>query len=394
VRRDYKRVVAALDRRPLRGLFVDARGRRHRARVVGADVLDLLIAGDLDPLLRGQLPAALHGAAGGDPALLLRLLGTASPDDVSSPQEMSDALFVATTCEETQFPWSRTASTDQRLQALTGALQAIGSAPFLPFDFKSVVQESPLSMCAQWPVAPVAPAVPTGPITGVPTLILSGQEDLRTPVEDAWRLAENIAGASVVAVSDTGHSVLGTAPTSCPLRQVVRFFSGQPTQSCLSRRTPAVAPLPPSALSRVRPVAGTHGAAGGVLGAVRDTVGDAASSYAIAELEGAGPAVRLPGLRAGSYRITPSTVALRGAEYVPGVIVDGKLRATAAGALLGTVRVRAPHGLSGTVTLEPRGALRAHLGGQTVRARVVAATASAARVRLVAPARRPLLRMR
>src|SRR5439155_1624278 len=81
----------------------------------------------------------------------------------------------------------------------------------------------------------------------------SGQEDLRTPLEDAWRLAGNIAGASVVAVANTGHSVLGTAPTSCPLRQVVRFFSGQPTESCASSHTASVAPLPPASLSRVHP---------------------------------------------------------------------------------------------------------------------------------------------
>jgi hypothetical protein len=127
---------------------------------------------------------------------------------------------------------------------------------------------------------------------------------------------------------------------------------------------------------------------------VRATVDDAISSYAVGALEGAGPVQRLPGLRAGSYRVTPSAVDLRRAEYVPRVVVDGTLHATAAGALVGSLKVRAPRGLSGVVTLQRGGGVRARLGHQVLRAHASAVAASIARARHAVPLRPLRLRIR
>ena len=49
----------------------------------------------------------------------------------------------------------------------------------------------------------------------VPVLILSGRDDLRTPLEDARRTAAQYPNARLLAVPGVGHSVLRTDPTGC-----------------------------------------------------------------------------------------------------------------------------------------------------------------------------------
>src|SRR5204863_380480 len=77
--------------------------------------------------------------------------------------------------------------------------------------------------------APVA----TGPLPQVPTLILEGQADLRTPLEDGQAVANQIGpSATVVAIPHTGHSVLGSDLSNCGTNAVTAFFGGQQPSAC------------------------------------------------------------------------------------------------------------------------------------------------------------------
>ena len=60
----------------------------------------------------------------------------------------------------------------------------------------------------------------------MPTLILQGGEDLRTPPEGSARLAAAIPGAERVVVPGVGHAVVGGDPSGCGLRALQRFVEG------------------------------------------------------------------------------------------------------------------------------------------------------------------------
>jgi hypothetical protein len=83
---------------------------------------------------------------------------------------------------------------------------------------------------------------------------------------------------------------------------------------------------------------------------------------------GAQGAQNLPGLRAGSYRFTDTSMTVRRAVYIPGVVVSGKLNETRSHVLAGLlhVSVRGQRSLSGTVRVDRHGGLRARLGRVTV----------------------------
>ena len=82
------------------------------------------------------------------------------------------------------FPWQRSAPAATRLAEATGALKALPSADFYPFDAATALDNSLISACAGWPDASAASAQ-TGVLPNVPTLILSGAQDLRTPTSNA-----------------------------------------------------------------------------------------------------------------------------------------------------------------------------------------------------------------
>ena len=49
-----------------------------------------------------------------------------------------------------------------------------------PFDRTTALFASPtLQLCSRWPSAPAEPAIQDGPFPAVPTLVLSGEDDLR-----------------------------------------------------------------------------------------------------------------------------------------------------------------------------------------------------------------------
>ncbi len=132
-----------------------------------SDLLAILLAGDLNPTLRAELPGSMRAALRGDAAPLLRLavrseglttglkLTGRQSDEQSSD---SDALFLATTCEEAAFPWTRAGGAQQRYDEVTAAAQQIPKAQLGPFSPAAAVQGGPVPYCLGWPDASPAPA--------------------------------------------------------------------------------------------------------------------------------------------------------------------------------------------------------------------------------------------
>lgn len=253
---DLTALVARIARRgPLQGIRYDGRGRPQRVAITREALLALLLGGDFDPFGRALVPGAVRAALDGDTALLARMLGGDAVAGLDSDSGDSDALFVATSCEDGGVPWAIGTPLDQRAAALETELRGIPADSLAPFD-RATVRRSGIGYCRRWPEAPIAQ--PAAPLPDVPTLILSGDDDLRTPRKDALTLAARMPSATLVTVPESGHSVLSSDITSCSRRALVRFFAGKRARDCKYHPPREFAPQQPPPL-RVSQLAPFHG---------------------------------------------------------------------------------------------------------------------------------------
>ena len=340
--RDLSRLAKRLERRPLRGRVFNSRGRARRVGLSLGDLYAVTITSDLAASLRAQLPSAYRSALEGDPAPLLRTL--ASPGiraGVAQSEEVDRLNFVtgtATLCAESPFPWSPASAPDRgRDRLLNQRVAQLGSRAFRPFGPGVAVGIGTVTpSCLRWPsVPPPAPVSAAGP--SVPTLVLSGLEDFRTPIENARSVAAGYPNARLLPIPYAGHSVVGSDPSGCAALAAFTFLEGgTPPATCpRRRRLIPVAPRAPLSLRALKPL-GPKGAQGRTIRATTRTIDDALAQV----IDGSGP-VRAGGLRGGrlSFRPRTSSIKLTGYRYLPGVRVSGTLKVTVGPRLSGRLRV-------------------------------------------------------
>jgi pimeloyl-ACP methyl ester carboxylesterase len=357
------RLVARLSRRALRTAIADNRGTPHRVPVTLEEAYALLLASDLDPFVRADLPAAIRSANNGDGAYLARDLLIASTgaggDAVAraaqarAPSAIDEGRFLATTCIEARLPWRPDSPVAGRPQALAAQLQAL--APQLaPFPAPLVASFSAEPACAFWPpVAPPSPVSRTAP--AVPTLILSGREDLRSPVEDARREAAFYPNVRLLTVPDVGHSVLSNDLSSCATRGLAAFLANGPVANCpRADRLIEPASFIPAHIGSLPPAPGVGGLPGRTLTAFGATLADSTRQLLRTVL--GGPR-RVGGLRRGTVTLSAprripfraGRLTLRNYETVVGVRVSGAL--IASDPLRARFTISGPSAAAGTLTL-------------------------------------------
>ncbi len=366
--RDPVADVAALVRRmaatgPARGTLTDRRGRPRRASLSRYDVFSSLVSGDFEPALRSEYPGAVKAALGGDPAPLLRLKrrSIALESEGFAPEELSTALYAATTCEEARLPWPRAAPFAQRPGLSAAAAGQLSPALIAPFDAATVTGGDVLDLCSRWPRSARDPVPGPGPLPDVPTLLVEGADDLRTPVETAVDMARGRPRTQVVSVAGVGHSP-GSA-SRCASRLAPLFLGGRRVaRTCRDSRSPAPSGVPPRSLrglSALRAVGLTF----------NDLVADTPFTGG-----GAGT-----GLRSGRYALSDRSGALRlrSFSFVPGLRLSGRIADFDSDhRRRGAVKVGGPRGYRGTLRF--RGAsVSGRLGGRRVRARLGVSAASA-----------------
>ena len=375
---DVEALVRRLGRAPLRGQLLDNNGSARRARLGREDLFAVLLAGDLNPVVRAGFPGAVRAALDGDAAPLLRLSQRAYAVDGAPPPAhvLSAALYAATTCEETSFPWARTAPPDPvaRRAGAEAAAAALPASAFLPFDRATAVNNDIVDLCGRWMAAPAFPGFAQGPFPDVPLLVLEGEEDLRTPVESAQRVAASFPHARLLVVPGVGHSALGADASGCTRVAFGRFMEGRRVRRRCRRTRREFLPMPPPPLGigDVRPAPGVPGARGRLLAAIGTTLHDVAFD-AIAALN-LDPSARDfahgGGLRAGSYRLDArGHLWLRRLAFVPGVRLEGRIRNFVnTRRQRGRIRVEGARGLpDGFITIRGR-RMRGVLGGRRVAA--------------------------
>jgi pimeloyl-ACP methyl ester carboxylesterase len=260
---DLQKLVGQLEQAPMRAKRpVTLAGCSTRVAITRSRLFGLFQNADEDPKLLSQLPVAINKAANGDPYQLSVLISVNSPklalcalfeifknlfphgrssiDQQLFAQAFSPGEQVATLCEESNLPWPRESLPSQRGNYAQEALNEMPDSAFAPFDRATVLSASLVSSCKFWPEAPDPPTTAEGPLPDVPTLILAGLDDLRTPAEDAEALASSTPRAHLLVVPDVGHSTLTTS--GCARRGYARFMADQPIGEC--HRNPQHHPLP------------------------------------------------------------------------------------------------------------------------------------------------------
>ncbi|MEP6955123.1 MAG: alpha/beta hydrolase, partial [Solirubrobacteraceae bacterium] len=339
--------------------------------------------GDLNPTLRAELPGSVHSALGKDNRPLLRLLARAAgltgvpagpaaarlhatlgdqgPGDSTAD---SSALFAATRCEETVFPWDRGASPQTRATQAVRAARGLQRRQLGVFTYRVALISEAIPLCVGWPVASPAPAAP-GALPAVPTLILDGASDVRTPVADAQSVAGRIPGSRLVPVPYVGHSVLGSDFSNCSQGAVDGFLSGSPVNQCAPAQGRLFTPtgIAPTRLGklpgRTKASKTAAAAAATVVDVRRQFIGDA---LAAGRATRAGD--RAAGLRSGTALASGSGFRLRSVQYVPGISVSGFVSGDRARSV--TLTVGGSAAARGKVTFRPDGRVTGRLGGRRV----------------------------
>jgi pimeloyl-ACP methyl ester carboxylesterase len=361
---DLTALTAKLRAAPLAGAWYGSTGRRHTGTLTPTAIADLLYDADYNPAIRAAVPVAVRAALDSDDAApMLRLLADSAIYSLPSDPRAFSAGRYATVCEETPLPWPRGTPLADRLAVARAAALALPPAAFAPFDAE-VAYADEIDLCLRWPDPGRPPRALGGVYPAVPTLILQGEADLRTPPEVSARIAAAIPGARRVTVPGVGHAIVGADPSGCGPRQLLRFLAGReviPRCPPVPTGVPPTA-VPPASFGALAPAAGLSGRVGMTVSAVDATLDfiDLTLSPAFSTSDSAG------GLRGGSYHYGPR-LWLDGVVVVPGVRLSGAERRD------GALRLRIGGGSAarGKVVVSRRGRLRGRLGGQRVVAQLV-----------------------
>jgi len=362
--------VKRLARKAVRGRFTNGRGRRVKVSMNSRDLFNILLSGDLNPTLRAELPAALTSSRRGDTAPLLRLAARSAgiielARSQASGEEFSDPVFAATLCEEGAFPWDRAADRPTRAVQARALVRRLGNAPFYPFLASSALDTEIIDLCLGWPTA-TPPAAAPAPLPNVPTLVIDGAADLRTPFEDAATIGALIPGAQILSIPYTGHSALASDTTAekCAQRGVAQFFAAQPIQACATTANPfSPTPIAPTRFERLPGTGGASRAGRTVTAAIQSALD--MRRQVIGDLIEAGRLPRrLGGLRGGRAIVASTgTITLQKVVYVPGVEVSGTVPLDAGAAQ--TLRVGGAKSVRGNLTITPA-RITGTLGGRRV----------------------------
>jgi pimeloyl-ACP methyl ester carboxylesterase len=360
---DMAAAVARMAGGPMTGSTYDERGKREPMSISSSTLFTLLLIGDFETALRGVVPSAVRSAALGDPAPLLRMAKLIEPPpNPQAPEltEFSTGLWLATVCAELPFPWDPDAPESERRAQAQQRSSVLDPAQFDPFDPGTALGWDIVEMCEHWPVAR-RPATADLSRVQAPVLLVNGRTDLRTPLENAERMAALLPNATVLAIPEVGHSVADADPTGCAGVATDDFLAGRalvPCQNAPPRLR--VRPLAPTDVNALAPSKGTSGKRGRTAKAVDLTIHDVIDELALFYADRGG-------LRGGSFVLGDEDIVFRGLVYVPGVKVSGRLNAFT---YQGTLRVSGSKAARGTLRVGRKGAVIGELDGRRVSTRI------------------------
>lgn len=194
----------------------------------GPRLLDTLaLMSIVDPTFHSprDLADALHRARRGDLAALNDLLQTVRHWNAAPAEELSQGLHASALCADWRFPWGDSQTpVSGRGAKLARDASRLRPQSVAPFDRATATGNGVVQECLPWS--------PTGPtpdsarlLPRVPTLLVSGDRDLSTPLEWARREMAITPVGRLVVVHGAGHSVQVRAMSDAGRRSVVDFLT-------------------------------------------------------------------------------------------------------------------------------------------------------------------------
>jgi pimeloyl-ACP methyl ester carboxylesterase len=176
--------------------------RRHN----GPQLLDTLTSLSVG---RAPPPGFLKAIRTEDDAGLDRWLhGVAANVHRFAARRLSQGLHASTLCGDWPAPWGdASAPLDTRQAKLDEAAAKLTDADTYPFDRATATGNGFVLQCLYWPPMPVAEPAGPRPLPNVPTLMLSGDQDLSTPLEWAEHAMTLAPGGKHMVVEGAGHDV-------------------------------------------------------------------------------------------------------------------------------------------------------------------------------------------
>jgi len=193
----------------------------------GPELLAAVTRMSADPTFRkpADLAAVLHRARAGDTGPLRSLLRTLRGWESSPPQDLSQGLHASALCADWRFPWGdSSAPLAARNASLAHAASQLSARDLEPFDRATATGIGYEQECLPWVSPPTPPAA--RPLPRVPTLLLSGDRDLSTPLEWARREAAAAPDGKLVVVHGAGHSIQRPAMSATGRAALTEFLSG------------------------------------------------------------------------------------------------------------------------------------------------------------------------
>jgi pimeloyl-ACP methyl ester carboxylesterase len=186
--------------------------RFHAVKRSTEDLLRFLLeAGTLAPRSYLGLDQGDRDYLRGDSRRLDRLLRP-GPLGYGNPREFSYGLEIAVECNDYPLLWDPGAAIDQRLDQLTVSTHGLPSNHFAPFSRSEYLLSSAarLTNCLTWPSPPTGGLEPPVPSawrapTNFPTLILAGELDDVTSVEEAREVKTRFPRSQLYVVPNRGH---------------------------------------------------------------------------------------------------------------------------------------------------------------------------------------------
>jgi pimeloyl-ACP methyl ester carboxylesterase len=331
--------------------------------VLGARILESIVDADLNPGFAAELPAAFHAARTGDMRPILHALTLDVSELGSTPADFSEALYVATVCDDGPFPWSPTTAPSDRLPVIKQAIAALPPGSLGPFGTWAASLGS-AETCAGWPTPTPTHDItaPAGPLPNVPVIGFSGNLDLRTPTAGATQLMAQFPQGHLVVVPGVGHSVLTADPSLCAQTALRNWILSGATPGSCDR---AKAYLPP--LTAFPGKLAKHLSAAQTFTVASKTVREAEAVW-LATGAMADSAHTIAGIYGGRAVATKRGVTLTNYTIAAGVTVSGRLSMHTLGppiSFTGSVKIAGSAAAHGTLTLD-HGSLRGRLGNRKV----------------------------
>jgi pimeloyl-ACP methyl ester carboxylesterase len=344
---DVAAVANQLDAKPVTGKVLQLSGATRTVRITGEDVLSVVVDADLNPGLAAELPAVMHEARGGDLRPLLRIFQLDSAAQTAAPEDLSSALFAATTCRDGPFPWDPTTPVADRAAIVQSGIGALPAGSFGPFGAWAAKLGN-ATFCLNWPPPAGGAAYGTGAVPDVPVLAVSGGFDMRTPTSSATAVASQFPQGKVLLVPGVGHSVVTADPSFCAARQVRAWMLGDTVLSQCPLSNPYLSTVPafaPVRTTKPKPASTTK-----TLALAMKTIREAEGMW-LMTLGGNGA---VAGVYSGRLLTTATrTFTLVHYSVAPGVELSGRIR---------FVKFGPPLQFDGVVTVGGTGAAHGLLG--------------------------------